>query len=73
MTYFSFGVAHNLFLFSEFNELVNTSSDALTFTMNAQLDQINFLDVNVILTENGLKTNLYRKPADRNMFLHGSS
>lgn len=58
---------------AEFHELVNASSDALTFTMDAQLDQIHFSDVNVILTETGLVTSLYHKPTNHNMFLHGSS
>ncbi len=57
----------------EFHELVNASSDALTFTMDAQLDQIHFLDVYVILMETWLENMLYCKPTDDNMLLHGSS
>lgn len=41
--------------------------------MDIQKDQINFLDVNTILTETGIETTLFCKPTDRNMLLHGSS
>ena len=57
----------------KFFEEINLSHDSIKFECKFAYDRINFLDCNVHLSTNGLSTSLYKKPTDRNAYLHYAS
>lgn len=57
----------------EFINFANNFNPHIKFTYKYSDTEIEFLDIKVRLTENGLKTTLYRKPTDRRQFLHYKS
>ena len=60
-------------LLSFFQE-INAVHDSIKFDCKHARDVINFLDVNIHINADGtLKTSLFRKPTDRNAYLHHSS
>ncbi len=60
-------------LLQEFRHFINSKNKHLHVTIQSDAKCMNFLDVMVIKERDGLKTNLYRKPTDRNSLLHGES
>lgn len=58
---------------NDFHTFINSKNEHLKFTMEADKEKMNFLDIMVIKVNNVLKTDLYRKPTDRNSLLHGES
>ncbi|XP_073525287.1 transmembrane and death domain protein 1 [Phyllobates terribilis] len=61
-------------LLGEFLIHMNSAWPNLNFTINSHSKQINFIDTLVIKDDQGLlKTDIYRKPTDRNTLLHFSS
>ena len=57
----------------QFHQYLNACNDHLKFTLEFSDTQISFLDVLILKEGNSLKTDLYRKPTDRNTLLHGDS
>ncbi|XP_041428559.1 uncharacterized protein LOC121396962 [Xenopus laevis] len=60
-------------LLQEFFGYLNSVHDTIQFTMNIGPQTVNYLDVQVTLTENGFITDLYKKPTDRNNLLRRDS
>ena len=58
---------------NEFHQFMNSQNRHLKFTMAANSKEMNFLDILIVKEDKKLKTNLYRKPTDRNSLLHGDS
>ena len=57
----------------KFFEDINRVHPSIKFDCKYAYDKINFLDCYVHLGRNGLKTSLYKKPTDRNAYLHYGS
>lgn len=60
-------------LLEEFFSSVNSKNEHLKFTIASDKEKMNFLDILIVKENNRLKTDLYRKPTDRNSILHGES
>lgn len=56
-----------------FHKYLNSCNEHLQFTVEYSSSRISFLDVCVYKDGVNLKTDLYRKPTDRNTLLHGDS
>ena len=57
----------------EFHSFINSRNEHLKFTMSCDRTKMNFLDIMVMKDRGYLKTDLYRKPTDKNSLLHGDS
>ena len=57
----------------EFFEEINRIHGSIKFECKYARDHIAFLDILVHLTPEGIKTTLYKKPTDRNAYLHYTS
>lgn len=64
------GTDHEL---QEFFKFINTNYCDLSFTMDFDMNKMNFLDILVYRDSGRLCSNLYRKSTDRNSILHGHS
>ncbi|KAM9316367.1 tyrosine-protein kinase Blk [Gastrophryne carolinensis] len=53
----------------EFKEDLDRASPTISFTIDAHLDQVHFLDVLITKRDNVLHTDVYTKPTDRNTYL----
>ena len=60
-------------MLQEFMVYMNSRLPSIKFTLEASLESVTFLDVCVKKTTRGLQTTVYRKPTDRNNYLHYSS
>nr|XP_055053423.1 uncharacterized protein LOC129438630 [Misgurnus anguillicaudatus] len=60
-------------LLEDFFTFVNSKNEHLKFTISSDKEKMNFLDILITKENNILKTDLYRKPTDRNSILHGES
>ncbi|XP_041446981.1 uncharacterized protein LOC121403153 [Xenopus laevis] len=60
-------------LFQEMVNKANLMHSTIKFTSEVSNLSINFLDVKITKTGEGLSTELFRKPTDRNSLLHSSS
>lgn len=58
---------------SEFQDFLNEKNDNLKFSGVFDKEKISFLDIMISIDGNRLKTDLYKKPTDRNTILHGKS
>lgn len=56
-----------------FHDFINKNNNNLTFTMEYNKNKMNFLDIMVCKDSTKLYSNLYRKPTDKNVILHGDS
>ena len=63
----------NFEMLQEFMSYINTRLPSIKFTLESSLETVNFLDVSVRKTSTGIQTTVYRKPTDRNNYLHFSS
>ena len=52
---------------------MNSRLPSISFTLEASLETVSFLDVRVTKTPLGMQTSVYRKKTDRNNYLHFSS
>ena len=57
----------------EFINFANNFNPHIKFTYKYSDTEIDFLDIKLRITENGLTTTLFRKPTDRRQFLHYKS
>lgn len=57
----------------QFHVYLNSCNDHLRFTLEHDMQSISFLDVKVYVDGDKLKTDLYRKPTDRNTLFRGDS
>ena len=57
----------------QFFHEINQVHGSIKFECKYARDHINFLDIMIHLTPEGLKTTLYKKPTDRNAYLHYTS
>lgn len=64
------GSENDLLVFQQF---LNHTSEHLKFTIEFNPSQVSFLDLLIIKDGSKLVTDLYRKPTDKNTFLHGLS
>lgn len=58
-------------LLKDFHTFVNTNNYNQRFTIAYSQQQMIFLDILVYKDGNGVGSNLYRNPADKNSLLHG--
>lgn len=58
---------------TEFHNYLNSCNEHLKFTVEYDRHSISFLDVRVYREEDQIKTDLFRKPTDRNTILRGDS
>ncbi|XP_041428430.1 uncharacterized protein nr6a1.L isoform X6 [Xenopus laevis] len=56
-----------------FFNMLNSMDTPIRFTLKYDTKSIEFLDLLIFKTEDGLGTSLYRKPTDRNTILHAAS
>ncbi|OCT75752.1 hypothetical protein XELAEV_18030940mg [Xenopus laevis] len=54
---------------SAFREAINNANDDIKFTMTADLHSVNFLDVQIIRSQDRFMTRMFSKPTDRNQLL----
>ena len=71
MTYFSFG--HMGKILNSFITYLNNLHPTIKFTSSFSHSEISFLDVNVLLINGRLETDLYVKPTDKHQYLIKSS
>ena len=55
---------------SKFLDLLNTQHKNIKFTMKRSHETIPFLDVTIKINDTGIKTWIYRKPTNGNLFLN---
>ena len=59
---------------NQFHEFLNSRLDSIRFTLEFDMSFISFLDVQVSRSKGQvLQTSVFRKPTDRNNFLHSKS
>ena len=62
------------FVWTEGEErLMNSFHDTIKFTFSWLSEQVNFLDVNVVLSDGIVSTDLYSKPTDKHQYLFHTS
>ena len=57
----------------EFMEFINSFHNTIKFTFNWSSEQVSFLDVNVVLRNGIVSTDLYSKPTDKHQYLFHTS
>ena len=57
----------------DFSEEINNVHPSIKFELQYSTNEINFLDTTAYIKNNKLFTKLYRKPTDRQLYLHNAS